>query len=271
MWLSLVERCVRDAEVVGSNPAIPTIDRSAAGEAYIACLPLALLEVSVLQQFLMALGYGLCHQLPDRSFSAGGVQFPVCARDTGIYLGFMIGFLVIALLERRRRAIEPAPVWVLVLAALMVGAMAADGLTSYMGLRETTNDLRLATGLAAGFGLSVVITPILNGQLWRDARRERVLGRTSAALIWLGSLPAAYLLIRYAAPFAGVVYPLATAVAIIFTFLLVNLVIVTLLPSLERKALRLRDCWLPIAFAMILTLLELLAASWIRVLIERAL
>ncbi len=24
MWLSLVERCVRDAEVVGSNPAIPT-------------------------------------------------------------------------------------------------------------------------------------------------------------------------------------------------------------------------------------------------------
>ena len=27
MWLSLVERCVRDAEVVGSNPAIPTICR----------------------------------------------------------------------------------------------------------------------------------------------------------------------------------------------------------------------------------------------------
>ena len=25
MWLSLVERCVRDAEVEGSNPFIPTI------------------------------------------------------------------------------------------------------------------------------------------------------------------------------------------------------------------------------------------------------
>ncbi len=24
MWLSLVERCVRDAEVAGSNPVIPT-------------------------------------------------------------------------------------------------------------------------------------------------------------------------------------------------------------------------------------------------------
>lgn len=225
----------------------------------------------MLQRFLTALGYGLCHQLPERSFTAGGVQLPVCARDTGIYLGFAIAFLVITLLERRRRASEPPPVWVLVLAALMVGAMAVDGLTSYMGLRETTNDLRLATGLAAGFGLSVIVAPMLNGQLWRDARRERVLDRTSAALVWLGALPAAYLLIRYAAPLAGVVYPLATAAAIILTFVLVNLVLVTLLPSLERKALRLRECWLPIMIATVLTLLELLAASWIRLLIERVL
>lgn len=225
----------------------------------------------MLQRFLTALGYGLCHQLPERSFIAGGVQLPVCARDTGIYLGFAIALLVITLLERRRRATEPAPVWVLVLAALMVGAMAVDGLTSYMGLRETTNDLRLATGLAAGFGLSVIVTPMLNGQLWRDGRRDRVLGHPSAALIWLGSLPASYLLVRYAAPLTGVVYPLVTAVAIVFTFLLVNLVIVTLLPSLERKAVRLRDSWLPIALAMGLTVLELLAASWIRVLTERVL
>ena len=26
MWLSLVERCVRDAKVAGSNPVIPTLD-----------------------------------------------------------------------------------------------------------------------------------------------------------------------------------------------------------------------------------------------------
>jgi uncharacterized membrane protein len=225
----------------------------------------------VLQRFLTALGYGLCHQLPERSFAAGGVQLPVCARDTGIYLGFAIAFFVITLLGRRRRATEPPPVWVLVLAALMVGAMAVDGLTSYMGLRDTTNDLRLATGLAAGFGLAVIVTPMLNGQLWRDAHRERVLGSTSAALVWLGLLPASYVVIRYAAPLTGVVYPLATAAAIVFTFLLVNLVIVTLLPSLERKAVRLRECWLPIALAMGLTLLELLAASWIRVLTERVL
>lgn len=225
----------------------------------------------MLQQILSALGYGLCHQLPERSFTAGGVLLPVCARDTGIYLGFAASFMLIAVFERGRRASEPPAVWVLVLAALMIGAMAVDGVTSYMGLRETTNDLRLATGLATGFGLSVIVAPMLNGQLWRDARRERLMRRGSTALVWLGSLPAAYLLIRYAAPLAGVIYPLATAAAIIFTFVLVNLVIVTLLPSLERKALRVRDLGLPLAFAAALTLAELLAAAWIRVLLERVL
>jgi len=107
--------------------------------------------------------------------------------------------------------------------------------------------------------------------LWRDARRERVLDRTPAVFVWLASLPAAYLVIRYAAPLTGVLYPLVTAAAIVLTFLLVNLVIVTLLPSLERTALRLRECWLPVSLAMVLTAVELLAASWIRVLTERVL
>jgi len=223
----------------------------------------------LLQQLLTALGYGLCHQLPERSFVAGGVQLPVCARDTGIYLGFVLSFLLITVLERRRRASEPAPVWVLSLAVLMVCAMAVDGLTSYMGLRQTTNDIRLLTGLATGFGLTVIVAPILNGQLWRDAQRVRLLRRRADALIWLGSLPVAFILIRYAAPLAGVLYPLATAAAIIATFMLVNLVIVTLLPSLERRALRARALAVPMALACGLTLLELAAAAWLRALAER--
>lgn len=28
MWLSLVERCVRDAKAAGSNPVIPTTDQA---------------------------------------------------------------------------------------------------------------------------------------------------------------------------------------------------------------------------------------------------
>ena len=37
------------------------------------------------------IGYALCHQMPDRSFFAHEHQYPLCARCTGMYLGFTTG------------------------------------------------------------------------------------------------------------------------------------------------------------------------------------
>jgi len=36
-------------------------------------------------------GSFICHQLPDRSFHLAGVQMPVCARCTGLYVSGAIG------------------------------------------------------------------------------------------------------------------------------------------------------------------------------------
>lgn len=33
-----------------------------------------------------------CHQMPERSFSYKGKQFPVCARCTGIFIGQLISY-----------------------------------------------------------------------------------------------------------------------------------------------------------------------------------
>jgi uncharacterized membrane protein len=84
----------------------------------------------------------LCHRMPERSFHYKGKQFPVCARCTGILIGcctlplFYFGFIRISLLA---------------LISLNIPLL-IDGLTQYMGLRESNNKIRLITGILFSFG-----------------------------------------------------------------------------------------------------------------------
>ncbi|MDR2956609.1 MAG: DUF2085 domain-containing protein, partial [Coriobacteriales bacterium] len=104
-----------------------------------------------LQDFIYLFGYGLCHQLPERSLEAGGIYFAVCARDTGTHIGFAAALIAAAIqFAWLRRANKPVPgnlpaVPAIVCLALLILPMAFDGLTSYIGLRETTNLIRYIT------------------------------------------------------------------------------------------------------------------------------
>lgn len=94
----------------------------------------------------------MCHGRVERSLELFGVPMPICARCTGIYLGLLAGlaaFWLIPLLQERVMRI---------VAFAAVIPLAVDGLTQLLGLRESTNPLRLATGMAAGlaFGLWVL-------------------------------------------------------------------------------------------------------------------
>ncbi|MBD3387755.1 MAG: DUF2085 domain-containing protein [Candidatus Altiarchaeales archaeon] len=90
----------------------------------------------------------LCHQLPYRSFIFDGVPMAVCARDTGIYLGAILGFATVLRDENPplfRKMIFPLA------CALPIGL---DGVTqTVLLLRESNNVLRLITGLIFSFGL----------------------------------------------------------------------------------------------------------------------
>ncbi|MCX8006639.1 MAG: DUF2085 domain-containing protein [Coriobacteriia bacterium] len=223
----------------------------------------------MLGSFFHWLGYGLCHQLPSRSFFAGGWQVPVCARDTGIYAGFALSLALIAALERGRRpAGLPAP-WLLVAGSAGVLAMVVDGVTSYAGVRETTNAIRLATGLAAGWAMPLVVVPMLHGQLWRRWDDVRLLeGRKAAA--WLAGLPLAFAAIYWLLPRAGVMFPLLVSVAILATLAVVNLVFVSLIPAFERSASSVRSLAPQVAVAAVLTGLELVGAALLRSWLEHA-
>ncbi len=90
-----------------------------------------------------------CHQMPQRSLFLSGIQYPFCARDLGIYLGCLIGALA-ALKQDRLPNILAHPVIFIILLA----PMPIDGITqTILGLRESNNHLRIATGILFGFGL----------------------------------------------------------------------------------------------------------------------
>jgi len=89
----------------------------------------------------------MCHQLPYRSFIWGGIPLPVCARDVGIYIGAIAGFATLMLPDRPKWL---GSLWLLVAAVVPIGL---DGVSqTILGLRESSNLIRVATGLVFGFG-----------------------------------------------------------------------------------------------------------------------
>jgi hypothetical protein len=142
--------------------------------------------------------------------------------------------------------------------------MAWDGVTSYLGLRETTNAIRLATGLGAGFALALVVAPILNAQLWRVGSAGGVLSSWLDGVLWLLAIPVSFAAVLWGGPHLGVAYPLLVAACILATFTAVNLVIVALVPRFERRAARLRDLVPAAIVALTVTIVELALADLVR-------
>ncbi|MBO4807541.1 MAG: DUF2085 domain-containing protein [Lachnospiraceae bacterium] len=83
-----------------------------------------------------------CHQLPERSFSIKGYQFPVCARCCGVMVGQV--FSVVTLLLRISVCVP--------LSMILMGIMFSDWFLQYIEVKESTNPRRFITGILGGFG-----------------------------------------------------------------------------------------------------------------------
>ena len=87
----------------------------------------------------------LCHGIEARCFHLAGVPMPICARCTGIYIGFLIGIALVASVRKLQQVRLSS--WMVI---ALVAPLALDGLTQAFGLRESFNELRLFTGIVAG-------------------------------------------------------------------------------------------------------------------------
>ena len=102
--------------------------------------------------FFNFVGSLVCHQRLEKTLIIDGRFLPVCARCTGAYLGFLIGYVV--LFFRKKKANGPPNLWA---TSLLFVPMIIDAGTQALCIRESTNQLRLLTGLFFG----VAILPFL--------------------------------------------------------------------------------------------------------------
>lgn len=92
---------------------------------------------------LMALGAKTgCHQLPGRSFFIKGKQFPVCARCTGLFVGYFIMITTMGLIHISFR-----------LSVVLCVIMFLDWLVQYLKIKQSNNIRRFITGVSCGYGL----------------------------------------------------------------------------------------------------------------------
>jgi uncharacterized membrane protein len=123
-----------------------------------AAIPVVILGLSTLCTWLIARGASLewrglfrlvCHGLQSRCFELWNAPMPICTRCTAIYLGLLIGLVTFVVwpyfTERIMRSVA--------LGAVI--PLAVDGLTQLLRLRESTNELRFATGIVAGFAIGI--------------------------------------------------------------------------------------------------------------------
>jgi uncharacterized membrane protein len=94
-----------------------------------------------------------CHQLPFRSLFFDDVQCPVCARCASIYVFTAAGLVFLSL--RGYGAREFKMNWLLL--ALLLAPTGLDGAIQWLGWRESTNALRLVTGVPYGLGYAYVL------------------------------------------------------------------------------------------------------------------
>lgn len=233
-----------------------TLEQGAAGEARrtpryefalvfgIIMLVAAILPKQVFQP-LDLVGYAVCHRIITRSFIINQMQLPVCARDTGMFSGVLLGVLFLASTLRSRAARFPSAKLALLLGLCFV-VWGFDGFNSYLVLLrgepllyEPRNWLRLTTGAFMGVSLSAFVVPLFNQAVWRDQSPAASVEGIGAVLRLWGIAIAIIGMVLWQAPFLYGPIALTSTLGVIALLTMVN----GLLALLARKRHNQIDHW----------------------------
>lgn len=210
---------------------------------------------------MYAVVHGVCAQV--HNVELGGLQLPICARNTGIYSSFLVTLLFLLALGRSRAAkLPPLPITVLLVA--FVPIMAVDGINSMLRdmllphLYTPMNWLRTLTGTGMGVAIAVLLVLVLNISLRKNPETET---RVMKNWLELGAAIGLNLLVLLAmyGNIGFMYWPIAISAwsGIIGVLYLVNLLLSSLIMGYDGKVTRLAQLTKPATLAIFFTLFEL--------------
>lgn len=219
---------------------------------------------------------GICAQQPSHSFFPGGQQLPLCARNTGIYLGFIVTLLT--LIATRHGRVQKLPRWPVIVVLLAgVLAMAIDGFNSlYLDLGlphlyEPHNLLRLITGLATGLALATLSLPIVNYLFWRESNEQRSVESWRALLLLLPGLVISFFAV--ASQSWMILYPIAllSTAGLLSVVSGINLMIIVAVSRRDQTFERYRELLPFFSLALLFAIGELLLLAQLKFAVLQAL
>ncbi len=105
-------------------------------------------SLSIVPRTLYIIGDLECHQIAERSYFLNGNQMPFCSRDLGLFLGIALGFGIATFF-----ILQLNPMWLLI-GLVPIGL---DGGLQLVTEYESTNPMRLVTGMAGGAALALLL------------------------------------------------------------------------------------------------------------------
>ncbi len=216
---------------------------------------------SVLER-LRWLDSGICAQLAMHTLTIGGELLPLCARNTGIYLGYLIMLNGIFMTGRgRAQRIPPyVPMIILACGVLLCGI---DGTNSFLldlglpHLYQPQNVLRLVSGLLTGLAMAAFLLPQHNRLCWNEYN-EQVSLPSWAALGWplLTCFCCTLAIISQSRLF---LYPIAllSTTGLVMAISNVNVIIIVAISGCDQTFTSYRELWPFYGLAILCALGEL--------------
>jgi len=225
-----------------------------------------------------AIGYAVCHRIPERSFHIGSYQLPLCARCSGMYLGALTGLVFQSILGWKR---GKAPGWsIIAVLVAFVAAFAVDGANSYLYLLKQiqpgflpqipniyipNNSLRLLTGSGMGLGISALLFPAFNQSIWTDYDDgHSALPGWNAFSLLLAIQIGLALLVLTGNPI--ILYPLAI-LGVLGVWLLLTMlyaIVWVMIMRQDNKFARLQQAWLPLLAGFTIAMIQIAAIDMLR-------